>query len=327
MKAATLEKMQQQQHQGRNISGANHIHRRQCSMDDLDAVPPSCPPLRGEGLYAPLPPPQQQLQQQHLQQQHLQQQEPVYVTKGQLEPIYGTRGPQDPVYVTRDQLLRRGNNPATAPRPPQRTVSFLAGDTLPRKVAQVSQVQQPAAGNQVVCSESDLYGRLQQQVAAGDHNRSNSSPAPLPLQQQHHLQQQQQQQHQAKQNLSVSVDDEEPLPPPPYISPPSARHGGGGPALCSPEVPDDLPMPPPPPLGHLGPPSGPPHPPVATALLPRPPCDSASSSSSVDSGYARSNKPESPGYQLPVNRKLINYLSMPLINYQSICRPPSPSTT
>ena len=53
MKAATLEKMQQQ-HQGRNISGANH-HRRQCSMDDLDAVPPSCPPLRGEGLYAPLP--------------------------------------------------------------------------------------------------------------------------------------------------------------------------------------------------------------------------------------------------------------------------------
>ena len=285
-------------------------------MDDLDAVPPSCPPLRGEGIYAPLPPPQQLQQLQHLQQQqllqqqHLQQQEPVYVTKGQLEPIYGTRGPQDPVYVTRDQLLRRANNPATAPRPPQRTVSFLAGDTLPRKVAQVSQVQQqPAAGNQVVCSESDLYGRLQQHPA-GDHNRSNSSPAPLPLQQQHHLQQQQQQQHQAKQNLSVSVDDEEPLPPPPYISPPSARHGGG-PALRSPNVPDDLPMPPPPPLGHLGlpsgPPLGPPHPPVAS-LLPRPPCDSASSSSSVDSGYARSNKPESPGYQLPVNRKLLNYL-------------------
>jgi hypothetical protein len=293
------------------MSSEDVVMARRGSLDDLDdlssagAVPP-CPPLRGEGYYSP---PSQQDATRNTFTQNM---EPFYVTRRQLveQPVYGTRQEPiytvrqhphlEPVYVTRNSIeeplyVRRAN---PAPRPPQRTVSFMAADTLPRKMAQVTAQMARAAIQQrqhcSVSSDTDLYGQIQRNqpppphtVNNNYHNRSNSSPAaPLP------------QRVYNSPPLTVTVAEERdtdsplpfPLPPPPYISPPAHRAN----------IQDDLPLPPPPPTLPLPPP-----PPVHQTSQPRPPCDSASSSSSIDSGYARSKgesmPPDSPSWMPPPN--------------------------
>jgi len=196
------------------------------SRDDLEVMPPPCPPLRGEVLYT---------------------QEPVYVTRDALyaqdEPIGGTM----------------------RPRPPQRTVSFLTGNTLPRKVSFLHrQEQQQLLREQTqharICSDGELHSpkslacRFKE---SHQHERSNSSP--------------------------TTLASDLPLPPPPYVPPPS--HGGpGAGAVDRPQdSPDSLPPPPPELMRENA---------QQPAPL-RPPCDSASSSSSVDSGYGRSSVTDS----------------------------------
>ena len=156
------------------------------------------------------------------------------------------------IYGGKTQEFRK---PSVAPRPPQRTVSFLEQQRLPQKI--VSKQQEPIYGvnfhaRTMSCVE---YG---EQTSPLDHSRSNSSPAPLsppiglvppPVPPSDH----------------VIIDIEEdktdlPLPPPPYISPPASR--------ASP------PLPPPPP--QKAPDQNRQH------------CDSSSSTSSIDSGFRSS---------------------------------------
>ncbi len=225
------------------------------SQDDLDlpsssslvsevvAPPGPCPPLRGEGFYP----------------QSIMAPAAGEATFWHQEPLYtSAAAPPD--------WRRRANPP---PRPPQRTVSFLAGDTLPRKVGQIDLAHLDAQPQhqqfQSVYSDSNLYGTAYLPTAelSSQHNRSNSSPAPLPN-------------PPARLEVQVDLRTDSPLPPPPYISPPPHRSSGGQKSATR-STDDDLPLPPPPPPLQPEQPSSPTQ------------CESVSSSSSVDSGYARSD--------------------------------------
>ena len=142
------------------------------------------------------------------------------------------------------------------PKPPQRTVSFLAKATLPQKV-QKRPLPPPPLPPAMAFSTDRIAGKNNAiSEVKGNHLRSYSSPAEAPLD-------------------SVVIDiPEDPLPPPPYISPPLPM-----------EEPLPAPSPPPPPPPELFMDEKP--------QVSRPPCDSSSSASSVDSGF-RSSYLESP---------------------------------
>ena len=201
--------------------------------DETSPLPPPCPPLRGESFYP--------------------HSEPIYMTgHDQNEPIYVTKNQIEPVYVTRENLYRSEQRPA-APRPPQRTVSFLVHDTLPRKMSQIQKLQQPVLANPEHCRT--LSNPLTSQHISGQHFRTYSSPAPLsplpppppPV----------------EDACDGSYRSDSPLPPPPYIPPPS-------PTRCP-----DTPLPPPP---HVS----------SDLSKVRTPSDSGSSASSTDSGFRSS---------------------------------------
>ena len=166
-------------------------------------------------------------------------------------------------YFDDDERIRK-----MAPRPPQRTVSFLVHDRLPRKLGPLP--SPPIEEEATYGVRELLYGtttnsharsmscqEAQCQQRNPSHNRSFSSPAPLspplslvppPLSPMDHV--------------VIDIEDdvsEFPLPPPPYISPPPQR--------------SSPPLPPPPPLI-----------PETTTT----PCDSSSSTSSIDSGFRSS---------------------------------------
>ena len=152
-------------------------------------------------------------------------------------------------------------SPIYAPRPPQRTVSFLAKPTLPNKITQNGLQRPLPPPPQTAFSSSDgLYVKQGVYDSQVSHLRSYSSPAPLSPMEKGHCN---------KGHMVIEIPDE-PLPPPPYISPP----------LPSSEPPS-MPSPPPPP------------PPEELCKGQRPPCDSSSSASSIDSGF-RSSCLESP---------------------------------
>ena len=158
------------------------------------------------------------------------------------------------------------------PKPPQRTVSFLARPQFPNKVGVAASQQRPlpppppqpvaasASSDGIYVQRPPAENHLQQ-----NHLRSYSSPAPLSP-------------------LMITRDQDEPLPPPPYISPPlpPATESVNRLEVSS----DDQPLPPPPPeltedtLAK-------PVPPQTAGVHPgtRPPCDSSSSASSIDSGF------------------------------------------
>ncbi len=283
------------------------------SRDDLDLPPsspvPPCPPLRGEAVYnndeiyvtrddlysqnqglIQAQQHQEYVQQHHnmvrLQQQRHFQQHQHFHHQGH-----------------HNQLQRQDSRAARPllvepvvgqpPRPPQRTVSFLANGTLPRKISRNSEGPIGPSNHQIhkqvkINSDGDLYNNrtsslsrrsntnLAREASATStralHTRSMSSPAPLSML--------------LRVNCESGDDDDEnePLPPPPYISPPPASAAAvKRPPLmtvANPPTPLDSPLPPPPPVEV-----------VAAAAAGRPPvvenncCASASSASSVDSGY------------------------------------------
>ena len=118
--------------------------------------------------------------------------------------------------------LRGHYDTASAPMPPQRTVSFLVHQKLPQKVAQ-RPLPAPPTNQQTshVSFHSDvgLYDFVQKQRQnSALHSRSYSSPAPLSPPPGILQQKRPSQDHMI---IEIpSVDEEAPLPPPPYISPP-----------------------------------------------------------------------------------------------------------
>lgn len=173
----------------------------------------------------------------------------------------GPSPPPEPCPALKGQYEQQ--QAATAPRPPQRTVSFLSNQTLPNKIncshqhGQQRPLPPPPAQPQssfyhmAFSSDLGLYNSQPQPQYSSLHSRSYSSPAPLSPNQGH---------------IVIEIPNaEEPLPPPPYISPPDFR------PLASPSPPMPSPPPPPPPMRVEG--------------STRPPCDSSSSASSVDSGF------------------------------------------
>ena len=304
----------QQQQQQHNPRAPAVVPKEEPVEPALAPCPPSCPPLRGEEFYP---------------------------------------GAVDDIYVTRDDLYARDENIANQqqqqqqpqqppPRPPQRTVSFLANGTLPRKMSHVQKIaalkkeqelQDHQQQHQQICvnSDSNLYyyqnqQKLQQQQQSYhehsslnqsdfnhshnlQHNRSYSSPAPLsphppppppPLAE-----------------LRVLTKDQDlPLPPPPYISPPTLNRS-------SPD--EDSPLPPPPALISQPPPQH-----QEQCQTARTPCDSASSSSSVDSGCDRGSSygPSSPLWvsspQFPVpevfERQMTPGSGAPVLSQQQLLR-------
>ncbi len=149
------------------------------------------------------------------------------------------------------------------PKPPQRTVSFLARPTLPQKVSRQQERPLPPPPLSMINSTASnsaegIYIHHQRALSDVQHLRSYSSPAPLS----------------PPASLQIPMPSEdEPLPPPPYISPP---------------LPSD-PAPPTP-----SPPPPPPPPPEVLETTSRPQCESSSSASSIDSGFGRSSLIESP---------------------------------
>ncbi len=326
-----------------------HQQRQQepISRDDLDLPPspvPPCPPLRGEVLYGGS--------------------KAVTHQDGVLDPIYVTR---DDLYTQQQQqqqqqyyaleqqpqqhaLLQQQQQeqwhtqtlPHQRPRPPQRTVSFLVGNTLPRKLSQGavqahqqqqqqqqqqhrvfsdSDLRQGATVKQIVLegrgSTSNIYSQQQQQRQhlqqqhppqfQSLHARSYSSPAPLSparKQQQHNL-------IVDVQNTSNEADT--PLPPPPYISPPTDRIKQiEQPQKSSPEF-----LPPPPAELMPSPALPPPPPQTVCQPHPRPPCDSASTSSSIDSGYGRSSVGQQDGNPQQQQQQVTwapNFVSSPVVS-------------
>ena len=162
------------------------------------------------------------------------------------------------------------------PKPPQRTVSFLARPQFPNKVVTSSQqrpLPQPPTVVAASASSDGIYvlrpeTEIEKTVQQQHHLRSYSSPAPLsPLQ--------------------IPKDQDEPLPPPPYISPPLPTETGNGNHLLEVSN-DDQPLPPPPPelittsalvVDDTNPAT------VSVHPATRQPCDSSSSASSIDSGF------------------------------------------
>ena len=162
------------------------------------------------------------------------------------------------------------------PKPPQRTVSFLAKPTLPQKVASVNQ-KRPLPPPPVMAFSTDGLHSVPVEPVTNHHLRSYSSPAVAPG--------------------SVVIDiPEDPLPPPPYISPPLPS-----------DEPPVTPSPPPPPPPELFMDEKP------TSIAPRPPCDSSSSASSIDSGF-RSSFVESPtNFSVASPHLLVSPESLPAI--------------
>ena len=147
------------------------------------------------------------------------------------------------------------------PKPPQRTVSFLAKPKLPNKISQNINEKRPLPSippqdhSQALTANSaeGIYIQPRQfHENLVHHLRSHSSPAPLS----------------PPQRLEIPRDDE-PLPPPPYISPPLPEERA---------PPTPSPPPPPPPELYVD----------EKPLIgqgQRQPCDSSSSASSIDSGF------------------------------------------
>ncbi len=238
--------------------------------DDLDLPPspvPPCPPLRGEVLYSSKP------------------DDPVYVTR---DDLY-CRQQQQQLSVVLESQQNWCQAQTLPPKPPQRTVSFMATGTLPRKMSQIKDTirrqrsfhEEEARGggsnHSRIYSDTDLrhhhqsqqqrqnlsqqqqrnstIQRLQSPMISGNlHARSYSSPAPLYVTHPQDLA-----------NTSGDSDTPSQLPPPPYIAPP---------AILAKSVSSVAPLPPPPQSSEV------------IQLLPQaqPPCNSASSSSSIDSG-------------------------------------------
>lgn len=144
----------------------------------------------------------------------------------------------------------------SAPKPPQRTVSFLGRPNLPNKVSGCQQRPLPPPPVPVMAASSDgIYVQHSHFSNVQPHLRSYSSPAPLL----------------SPQHIEIPKDDE-PLPPPPYISPPLPS------ANAVPSTPSPPPPPPPPEFSSDSDDK-------TTMQAPRPPCDSSSSASSIDSGF------------------------------------------
>ncbi|TRY73448.1 hypothetical protein TCAL_11335 [Tigriopus californicus] len=220
------------------------------------------------------------------------------------------------MYVTRDSLYSNDVSfHQERPRPPQRTVSFLAHETLPRKISflkerelclRMTQKSEPSRQYDPrlqIHSDTNLYrhepasdllqeryfhyagqpcqsgaSTTDQGLIDQQHTRSFSSPAPIPSYSKD-----------AQSPLlhppEATRRTESPLPPPPYMSPPAHRS------------PPDLPLPSPPPVEiEMPPPAAVP----SMVAIPnyiscpnRVQSDRASSSSSIDSGYGRSSAMES----------------------------------
>ena len=102
------------------------------------------------------------------------------------------------------------------PRPPQRTISFLANHKLPMKVTQQRPLPPPPPPQHVSFnSDVGLYDHVKHYSPALLHSRSYSSPAPLSPQSMD------KKRPNAKDHMVIEIPSlEEPLPPPPYISPP-----------------------------------------------------------------------------------------------------------
>ena len=159
------------------------------------------------------------------------------------------------------------------PKPPQRTVSFLARPQFPNKKGMATSQQRPLPPppTQPVAASVSSDGIYMQQRPPTEnhlqqnHLRSYSSPAPLSP-------------------LLITKDQDEPLPPPPYISPPLPPTESVSRLEVSS---DDQPLPPPPPELNEDSLVKPAAPPQNTGFHPgtRPPCDSSSSASSIDSGF------------------------------------------
>ena len=341
------------------------VHGKIRAKDDLEffahhspctsPVPPPCPPLRGEGFYTS--PCQHELDQalptmENYQNERVEDNNQIYVTRDDLychEPNYELLGDSEHVQVE----LRKNS----APKPPQRTVSFLCNETFPRKVSQnvssntstfISEnsntmIHYPSSRhcdnrlqNKKYRQESKseiIHSRVmsyQEHLPSSQppmsihnrsyelaHNRSYSSPAPLSPQLP-----QQFPPPIVEPHISIQIEEDKPdfpLPPPPYISPPSNRKT------------DSPPLPPPPAATpRPEPPSPfkvPTIPPVLnqTHMLPvpdiRPPCDSSSSTSSIDSGFRSSlsdhqasSQPTSPTCSNPPGSSWVsspNYIASP----------------
>ena len=106
------------------------------------------------------------------------------------------------------------------PRPPQRTISFLANQKLPMKVTTQQRPLPPPPTSHHVSFNSDvgLYDHVQHySPALFLHSRSYSSPA-APLSPQA---MDKKKPNASKDHMVIEIPTlEEPLPPPPYISPP-----------------------------------------------------------------------------------------------------------
>jgi len=175
---------------------------------------------------------------------------------------------QEPIYFARDSLYCSVRRPRRLPpRPPQRTVSFLAAEPVARPNAvpkdlitshqrpisvSDSSLPHPEGRNHLVVNNqtenhirtTSLGGPNFIQHEISSHNRSFSSPDPHPI-------------YQSRQAQCNMHQKRSPLPPPPYVPPPTIHR--------------DLnePLPPPP----------------TEIVIERPPCDSVSS---IDSGFRSS---------------------------------------
>ena len=339
-------------------------HSQPRSKDDFEVanspcpspLPPPCPPLRGEGFYASPPTaPNDNVEAlqilQNLQNEQEEDLGQIYVTR---DDLYSNQN-NFPLQ-TNDGLSRVELRRSSAPKPPQRTVSFLCNETFPRKVSQQktnrnrdnsnivqqslqhynrynNQIQKTKCGkpgereishSRVMSYQEHLPGSsppapsLHNRSYDLAHNRSYSSPAPLSPQLPQHVPPPIMEHH-----ISIQIEEEKvdfPLPPPPYISPPNNRKTESPPLPPPPAAVTPRPEPPSPFKVPVVPPSLP-----QTNLLPvpeiKPPCDSSSSTSSIDSGFRSSlgehmssSQPTSPTSTNPPVSSWIpspNYIASP----------------
>ena len=113
--------------------------------------------------------------------------------------------------------LRGHYEGSQVPRPPQRTISFLANQKLPMKVTQQRPLPPPPPHHVSFNSDVGLYDHVKHYSPALLHSRSYSSPTPLSPQ----AMDKQKKSNASKDHMVIEIPAlEEPLPPPPYISPP-----------------------------------------------------------------------------------------------------------
>ena len=115
--------------------------------------------------------------------------------------------------------LRGHYEGSQVPRPPQRTISFLANQKLPMKVTQQRPLPPPPPHHVSFNSDVGLYDHVKHYSSSSAllHSRSYSSPAPLSPQ----AMDKQKKSNASKDHMVIEIPAlEEPLPPPPYISPP-----------------------------------------------------------------------------------------------------------